>query len=405
MGRTDGIGLRVARWRDIAGMTQQELADRIGMTRAYVSMIENGRKPVTTRSLMVALATALGVSVTDLTGQPYSPRSRGEMVMFRAAPAIRDALDDPGQDVPLVPLDELAARVDAAKQVRMACDYERLVEMLPPLLIQTRLYANGGSSEAERGLRLFVSVAHTASLALKAFGLVDLAMRLAERAEVAGRLLESPVEQAAAAFCVAQCALAGGLDGGRRQSFQLARRFAEVVEGHGNDGLAWATMLHLHAGLSAASLGNSDDARSHVAAAAELAPHVKGDPWRLEASPVNVQVWQVAIALENGEPGRAPEYAKRVDRAKIRTVTRRAALHIDAGRGLYLAGKPREAVRQFLEADALAPAETRMRPMVRELVGQMVRDARRAWGFDELRTLAARVGLDPLDPDEHLEQT
>lgn len=65
MGR-DWIGLRVARWRDVAGMTQQELADRVGVSAAYISMIEHGRRAVTKRSLLISLATALGVRVEDL---------------------------------------------------------------------------------------------------------------------------------------------------------------------------------------------------------------------------------------------------------------------------------------------------------------------------------------------------
>jgi hypothetical protein len=33
-----------SRWRDIAGMTQRQLADAVGVTREYISMIENGKR-------------------------------------------------------------------------------------------------------------------------------------------------------------------------------------------------------------------------------------------------------------------------------------------------------------------------------------------------------------------------
>lgn len=81
MGRQDWIGLRVARWRDVAGMTQHELADRVGVSHAYMSMIEGGKRPVTKRSLLIELASALGVSITDLTGQPEQPRSRDDLAV------------------------------------------------------------------------------------------------------------------------------------------------------------------------------------------------------------------------------------------------------------------------------------------------------------------------------------
>jgi len=62
---------------------------------------------------------------------------------------------------------------------------------------------------------------------------------------------------------------------------------------------------------------------------------------------------------------------------------------------LYAAGRPDEAVREFLRADELAPQKVRTRPLVLEVVGQMVRDARRS-GSTELREPAARCRIDPL---------
>lgn len=104
------------------------------------------------------------------------------------------------------------------------------------------------------------------------------------------------------------------------------------------------------------------------------------------------------MTVENGEPDRAPQYARQVNRAEIRSANRRCRLHIDTGRGWYAAGDPARAARSFLEADEVSPAELRPRPTVRELAGQMVRDARRR-GSDELRELAVRLGIDPLDPE------
>ena len=55
--------------------------------------------------------------------------------------------------------------------------------------------------------------------------------------------------------------------------------------------------------------------------------------------------------------------------------------------------------KTLLAADDLAPAEVRSRPSVREIVGQMVRDSRTRGGSEDLRTLAARVRIDPLNPE------
>src|SRR5262249_37746069 len=142
--------------------------------------------------------------------------------------------------------------------------------------------------------------------------------------------------------------------------------------------------------LSAAILGHTNDVAPHRAEADATAARVTSDPWLQELTPTNVGIWRVAIALENGEPDQAPRYAKHIDTSKIRGIHRRATLHIDTGRGRYASGQTDKAVREFLRADDLAPQKVRSRPWVLELVGQMVRDASRRGGSDELRELAAR---------------
>lgn len=392
--RTGFVGLRVARWRDIGGMTQQQLADAVGVTREYISMIENGRRPVTKRSLLISLAQALGVSITDLTGQPYEPETSEDLAILHIEAGVRAALDEDLDDEPGNPAD-LAAALQRVRTARMALDYPTLARLLPGLITRTRLLA-GSSSDGEQartGLGLFVASLVEATFHIKSYGHIDLAMRCAEAAQSAASLQGGAAETGAAAFVAAQCLLT---EGACRRSLRLAMDTASQLGGRSDDGaLTWYGMLHLHMALSAAALGRTGDVAPHVTEAEATASRVIYDEWAQELTPANVGIWRVGIALENGEPERAPEYARLVDPTRIRTVNRRARLHIDAGRGLYAAGQTDRAVREFLRADDLAPTNLRNRPWVRELVGQMVRDARRG-GSTELRTLATRCRIDPL---------
>lgn len=399
MARQDLIGLRVARWRDTAGLTQQELADRVGVTAAYISMIENGRRAVTKRSLIINLSNALGVRIEDLTAQPVPPRDRIELAIYSAAPAVRRALNEDPDDGPLPNVDDVTRRADAAMRARANCDYLAVAELLPDAIADARRLAADPTTE-RAGLALTVRIGVTGALPLRDLGHVDLAARLADRAEAAAETLGELVELAAVAFAQGQVALASGA---QRRSLAVTSRAADIIgDTVGGDLAAWAGMLRLHAALSAASLGRSDDAIAHWQEAGAAVTRAGGaDGWLMEATSANVALWRVAMALENGEPDRAPEYARRVDRAALRLPGRRARLHIDTGRGLFLAGRPDDAVKHFLFADQISSHDVRPRPEVREIVAQMVRDAR-GRGSDELRDLAVRVGVDPLDPDAGL---
>jgi transcriptional regulator with XRE-family HTH domain len=59
------FGQRLREARIAAGITQQELASRIGMQRSHLSEIESGQQNVTLRS-MTALAQALGLQIQVL---------------------------------------------------------------------------------------------------------------------------------------------------------------------------------------------------------------------------------------------------------------------------------------------------------------------------------------------------
>lgn len=64
MAETFGVALR--RLRREAGVTQRELADRIGVDFSYISKVENGRVSPPAADTVVQIANALGVGSEEL---------------------------------------------------------------------------------------------------------------------------------------------------------------------------------------------------------------------------------------------------------------------------------------------------------------------------------------------------
>lgn len=391
------IGVRLAKWRDIANMTQQQLADATGYSKSYISLLELGKRPITDTVLIANLAHGLGIDVHDLQGRPYAPADTADLLNYTIVPLMRTALEDPDEDVETRNIRELDLVTDRAMAARMSCDMETIGEILPGLIAETRQlwYGNGNGDRAAAGM-LFVKALVTGALAFKATGFIDLAIRMSEQAgQVAGVL--DPISAAAARFTAAQCALAVG---NRKRSIRLAELGAAEMDRYvistvsdnlRNEGYAWMGMLHLQAALSAAGTEGGDP-QGHLNQADVISRHVTGDPWRMEFGQPNVRTWEIGIALDNGQPERAPALAARVDVSQLRTAQRRARVRLDHGRGLFLTGDFEGATRQLLLADQAAPGDLRQRPSAVETVTYMIRHSR--VGSPELAELATKVGVD-----------
>ncbi|GAB2966630.1 helix-turn-helix domain-containing protein [Saccharothrix stipae] len=97
---TSAAALREVRsWRRLSLTAVAGLA---GITPAYLSMIERGLRPVTKRSVLEALANALQVAPTELTGSPFAPtdaRGAEAHAAIREVETVLSAVDlgvDPG---------------------------------------------------------------------------------------------------------------------------------------------------------------------------------------------------------------------------------------------------------------------------------------------------------------------
>lgn len=78
--RANGVGSRVRRLREKAGLSQEQLSKRLEITRPAVSQIENGQRNVTAEEL-VRLAEVFGVSCDVLLGLRTEP----EVILARDA--------------------------------------------------------------------------------------------------------------------------------------------------------------------------------------------------------------------------------------------------------------------------------------------------------------------------------
>jgi transcriptional regulator with XRE-family HTH domain len=56
--------------REAAGLSQEELAAKLSLSVSLIAKMEQGRRPNPTLSTLHALASALGVTVGDLAGEP-----------------------------------------------------------------------------------------------------------------------------------------------------------------------------------------------------------------------------------------------------------------------------------------------------------------------------------------------
>lgn len=71
------MGKRIATLRKIAGLSQEQLADRAGLQRTHISRIEAGRYAVTLETIQ-AIAEALGmtVDIVDISLQDLAPLTK-----------------------------------------------------------------------------------------------------------------------------------------------------------------------------------------------------------------------------------------------------------------------------------------------------------------------------------------
>jgi len=399
---TIGTRLRALRlWRH---MTLAEVAGLTGVSAAYLSMAERGLRSVDRRSMISALAGALRVSETELTGCPHLGRDPEQSAPHSAIPALRVALEtnslsDPVKGYPR-PVADLAAELQAIKTLYyQRCDYIAVGEGLPAVLDELYAHACPDAREADRKTALgsLVEACIIASFTAKDLRYPDLAHVAALRAEEAARELGDPAVLGKAAFLRFHTVPREMRSWDR--ALAMAERAAGALEPHAGDPEAVCVLglLTLSAALAAAVLQRGPVMEHWLSQSSDLAQRVPDEMtanWQSFCS-TNVAIWRTTLAVERGEGGgKIAELARTVDERKLTTRTRRADFLIDVGRGIARDPKARaEAVGWLRRAEEIAPQRVRNYASARETVAYLLSRATATAGGPELRGMAARMGV------------
>ncbi|MGN9778437.1 helix-turn-helix domain-containing protein [Micromonospora sp. H33] len=372
------IGRRVARWRVRRRMTQQMLADRLGRSKSWVDKVERGVRTLDRYPVIQEIAEVLRVDPMALLGQhhppaPVTPQAVDGVDGIRAALARYD--HRPGCPKPAV---EVRRHVEHAWLTYQHAHYAQLVRVLPGLL---------DAAQGTQTRELLVPAYRITSSLLVKLGEADLAWLAADRAMAVAR--GDPVLSATAAVSIGQALRALG-----RHRLALAATLAAASRVAPTPGAVHGTLL-LQAALAAAGCGDAHRADELTERAAGIAAQVRAgdDPHRTGFGPAAVELARVVAAVELGNAGGAVHrHATVTQREAWRRLPaeHRAAYLVDVARAYLQIGDLRGAARALVEADAVAPAEVRCRPLARTVIAEVARGHPAPAGVARLSTL---VGL------------
>ncbi|WP_409489512.1 helix-turn-helix domain-containing protein [Amycolatopsis sp. cmx-11-12] len=379
----DGIGRRVRAARKLAGITQDQLAQRAHVSLSLVKQVEQGKTPASA-GFTAAAAQALGIAHTDLTEQPYPIQDRDSHRVHSVIPALRREIASyllPPEDVVPRSMPELEQSVQHVSKLRHSVVLDELGVEVPGLLAELRAktyISNGREQELTFGL-LAEAYAAAGQVAYK-LGYVDLSSLTTERFEWAAEKSGDPLAMAAGAFYRAGELINSAEWRGALTYLEHARAQLDgQLRGGEEAAHALYGALHLKSGLAAARAGDTDTSETHLGEARQLAAHVTpgSDYCRLAFDRDNVAIWSVGLAVERRD---GTEAVKRASEMQISPTTpgERVGHHwIDLARGFQLHGDRARSLQALQLARQVSPQQTRYHPHVRETVITLAEQDRR----------------------------
>ncbi|MGH3917337.1 MAG: helix-turn-helix domain-containing protein [Pseudonocardiaceae bacterium] len=381
------VGRRLRLLRARSGKTLDVVAGLAGITEGHLSNLENGRRALSRRSMIVALAEALEVSPQELfaIGADIRPDPATETAVNQVRDAMQAVdLGEPGGQVQSA--EQLTARVhtalDAAQTLRLA----EAGTILPG--IYRDLYTSIGAGRDVGVLLRLAAVLSIKGLQAYLFSVSashDLCWQAVRAGRDAAQRLDEPAPLGVVAF-----GAANGLVG--RGAFDLAAQALDAAPEPGD--LELDGMLTLSRCLLAAAQLRPADIEAPLAHAAELASRTgEGNAYWMSFGPSNVALWRVSVALESGDHERAAWLCEGVNMTVL-PPGRQVTAHVARARVVsQLPQRRAEAVPALRAAERISPESVWRAPGTRRLLGELVMRSRDDALSAELRGMAYRARL------------
>lgn len=396
------LGERLGYLRRIAGLTQEQAAERAGISVDVIKKLEQGRKKSARLPTLHALAKGLGVELTALLGEPPAVATAGSadppaLVDLRRA-VMPSIIPKPPADLAGLSISVLRAEIADGWSLYHAADFGGLLAVLPGIIADARLLASVGSPEqkAAGAAALGKSLQLAGHLSIR-MGKEDLALSALERATDAashsGDVLLTPMIHGSVAWAYQR---QNRLD----DAAELAVTSADELERDKLDDAArvrvWGGLL-MSAATSAARMGGYDEARDVMmtaekgAARLAVLPPPEGDSRMLSVfSKSSVRIERIRLAVQHARPDEALALAKRTRLSRDIPPSWRTWLLLDVARAYTDVGNAAEAVRTLETLHRVAPQWMRQHTLTVAIVTDLLAGKSRPPG---LRRIAEYLGL------------
>jgi transcriptional regulator with XRE-family HTH domain len=363
------LGDRLKRLRRMAGLTQEELAERAKLSVDTVKKLEQGRKHSARLPTLHALAGGLGAELTSLLGDPPGVPSTGDaeppqLVALRRAimpPMFAPPPEPAGVEKLSLPL--LRAEIAEGWTLYHGAEFGQLMDALPGIITDARFTASVGNVDqrAAGQAALGKSLQLAGHLAIR-LGKTDLALSALERAMNAASDSSDPLLGAMVTNSVAwNYQRQNRLDDAEHVAVYAADRVEQENSSTAEGVRVWGGLV-MSAATSAARSGDYDKASEMMKTAEDATKRLATLPAPVDGKMVSifsrssVRIERVRLAVQHARPEEALNLARGMRLSADTPPSWRTWLLLDVARAHTDLGDAEGAVKALTKLHEVAPA-------------------------------------------------